>query len=45
MTQLNFLTSDQANNIAENFHTPVYVYSQEKLEQAADDFLAFPSAF
>jgi diaminopimelate decarboxylase len=45
MTQLNFLTYDQANKIAENFETPVYIYSQDKLEQAADDFLAFPSAF
>jgi diaminopimelate decarboxylase len=45
MTQLNFLTHDLANNIAQNFQTPVYVYSQEKLEEAADNFLAFPSAF
>jgi diaminopimelate decarboxylase len=45
MTQLNFLTEKQANYIAENFSTPVYVYSEEKLEAAADDFLSFPSAF
>lgn len=45
MTQLNFLTKDQANTIASDFQTPVYVYSQEKLEEAADNFLAFPSAF
>jgi diaminopimelate decarboxylase len=45
MTQLNFLTIAQANIIADNFQTPVYVYSQENLEQAADDFLAFPNAF
>lgn len=45
MTQLNFLTHEQANNIAGIFQTPVYVYSQEKLEEAADNFLAFPSAF
>lgn len=45
MTQLNFLTHDQADHIAQNFQTPVYVYSQEKLEEAADNFLAFPNAF
>jgi diaminopimelate decarboxylase len=45
MTQLNFLNSNQANQIAQDFQTPVYVYSQEKLEEAADNFLSFPSAF
>jgi len=45
MTQLNFLTKNQANQIAQDFQTPVYIYSQEKLEEAADNFLAFPSAF
>ncbi len=40
-----FFTSKQKNNIAKNYTLPVYVYSQEKLEQAADDFLDFPSAF
>ena len=45
MTQLNFLSVDQAHTIATYFQTPVYVYSQEKLEEAADIFLAFPSAY
>jgi diaminopimelate decarboxylase len=45
MTQLNFLTHDQADHIAQSFKTPVYVYSQKKLEEAADNFLAFPNAF
>lgn len=45
MTQLNFLSQDQANNITKNFALPVYVYSEEKLEEAADKFLAFPSAY
>ncbi|MDD2871833.1 MAG: diaminopimelate decarboxylase [Candidatus Gracilibacteria bacterium] len=42
---MNFLKKEQAHFIVENFDTPVYVYSEEKLEKAADDFLAFPSAF
>ena len=42
---MNFLTNKQVEYIAKNYTLPVYVYSQEKLEQAADDFLAFPSAF
>jgi diaminopimelate decarboxylase len=45
MTTLNFLTKSQANQIAQDFQTPVYVYSQERLEEAADNFLAFPSAY
>jgi diaminopimelate decarboxylase len=45
MHELNFLNREQAEQIAENFETPVYVYSEEKLEEAADNFLAFPSAF
>ncbi len=42
---MNFLTKEQVKYIAQNYELPVYVYSQEKLEQAADEFLAFPSAF
>jgi diaminopimelate decarboxylase len=45
MTQLNFLSEEQAKNIADNFHTPVYIYSEEKLDEAADNFLSFPSAY
>lgn len=45
MSALRFINNQQANFIRQNFETPVYVYSQEKLEAAADDFLAFPSAF
>ena len=45
MSALRFINNQQANFIRQNFETPVYVYSQKKLEAAADDFLAFPSAF
>lgn len=42
---MNFLKNEQAQFIVDNYETPVYVYSEEKLEKAADDFLAFPSSF
>ncbi len=45
MHELNFLTREQISDIEENFTTPVYVYSEEKLIEAADNFLAFPHAF
>ncbi len=42
---MNFLTDQLAIKIATNYGTPVYVYSEDKLLDAADSFLAFPSAF
>ena len=42
---MNFLTSRQAQEISETHTPPVYVYSEGKLLEAADNFLAFPSAF
>lgn len=42
---MNFLTQEQVSQIEQNYQTPVYVYSQEKLVEAADNFLAFPSAY
>ena len=42
---MNFLTKSQAEQIFTEYKYPVYVYSEEKLEQSADNFLAFPSAF
>jgi len=45
MNKLNFLSQQNVADIRENFKTPVYVYSQEKLEESADNFLEFPSAF
>ncbi len=42
---MNFLTREQAIYIDKNFVTPVYVYSEDKLDEAIDSFLSFPSAF
>jgi len=41
----NFLNNKQVKEIEEKFGTPVYVYSENELEKAADEFLAFPNAF
>ena len=40
-----FLTKQHINEIENNFQTPIYVYSEDKLIEAADNFLSFPSAF
>ncbi len=40
-----FLSPKQASSIRELFGTPVFVYSQSVLEQAAQNALAFPNAF
>jgi diaminopimelate decarboxylase len=42
---MNFLRKEEVKKIEENYNTPVYVYSENKLLEAADNFLAFPSAF
>ena len=42
---MNFLNKEQIIEIEDNFNTPVYVYSEDKLIEAADNFLAFPSVF
>jgi len=42
---LNFLEKEQVAFIAENYKTPVYVYSEKKLKEAVELFDAFPSAF
>lgn len=42
---LNFLTKEQVSYIAENYKTPIYVYSEKKLKEAIMAFDAFPSAF
>jgi diaminopimelate decarboxylase len=39
------VTEKQVREIAEEFGTPVYVYSEELLEEQADSALAFPNAF
>ena len=42
---MNFLTQQNIQEIEQNYQTPVYVYSENKLLEAADNFLSFPSAF
>ena len=42
---MNFLTQQKIQEIEQNYQTPVYVYSENKLIEAADNFLSFPSAF
>ncbi len=39
------VTEKQAREIASDFGTPVYVYSERLLEEQADKALAFPNAF
>jgi len=45
MHKLNFLTKDQIDYIDKNYKLPIYVYSEEKLLEAASSFKKFPSAF
>lgn len=42
---MNFLTVEQVTHITKNHQTPIYVYSEQKLLDAAQKFLDFPSAF
>jgi diaminopimelate decarboxylase len=42
---MDFLKVEQAKYIDKNFETPVYVYSEKKLLDAVNEFLAFPSAY
>ncbi|MBW2424519.1 MAG: diaminopimelate decarboxylase, partial [Deltaproteobacteria bacterium] len=39
---MSFLSDAQIESIRERFGTPVYVYDQQRLEEAADRVLAFP---
>ena len=45
LESLSFLTEDQCFEAAEEFGLPVYIYSQEVIEAACREVLAFPSAF
>ncbi|USN57748.1 MAG: diaminopimelate decarboxylase [Candidatus Peribacteria bacterium] len=45
MGPFNFLTRAQVDQVCADYTTPVYVYSENKLEEYADAFLAFPSAY
>ena len=40
-----FLTADIAAKIQQDHIIPIYVYNEKILEDTADEFLAFPSAF
>lgn len=40
---MSFLSEVQIDSIRERFGTPVYVYDQARLEEAADQVLAFPA--
>jgi diaminopimelate decarboxylase len=40
-----FLTSELVSQIAQNYQTPVYVYSEKELRDRAKEFMNFPSAF
>lgn len=42
---MEFLTSEQARQIAAQFGTPVYVYSERKLHENIQALLAFPNAY
>ena len=40
-----FLTPELVHEIAQNYETPVYVYSEKELRDRAREFMNFPSAF
>ncbi|XDD50959.1 diaminopimelate decarboxylase [Leptospira sp. WS92.C1] len=43
--KLKFLTESQVRSIAQQFGTPVFVYSRERIEKSCDTALAFPNAY
>lgn len=43
--KLKFLTPSQVRRIAEEFGTPIFVYSQEELEKRIEEAKNFPNAF
>lgn len=43
--KLRFLDPTQVRQLAAEFGTPLYVYSEEELRQRAEETLAFPNAF
>jgi diaminopimelate decarboxylase len=45
MSNLKFLSPAQVRNIANEFGTPVYIYSEKKLRRSAQEALNFPNAF
>ena len=45
MTELQFLTREQAESVRKSFGTPVYVYDEASLRRNAEAVLGFPNAF
>ena len=45
LEQLKFLSTDQVRNIASEFGTPLYVYSQQEIEKRCDIALSFPNEY
>ncbi|EMJ97734.1 diaminopimelate decarboxylase [Leptospira alstonii] len=43
--KLKFLTESQVRSIAQQFGTPVFVYSRERIEKSCDTALAFPNGY
>jgi len=43
--KLNFLNEKQIDKILSKYKTPVFVYNEDKLLEAAENFNNFPSAF
>lgn len=43
--KLKFLTESQVRSIAQQFGTPIFVYSRERIEKSCDLALAFPNAY
>jgi len=43
--KLKFLTAEQVRNLAKEYGTPIFVYSQAELERKCDEALAFPNAY
>ena len=43
--KLRFLNEKQVAQVAQNFGTPVFVYSRQEIENRCDETLAFPNAY
>ncbi|MDB2499567.1 diaminopimelate decarboxylase [bacterium] len=45
MSTPRFLSHDQCKQIAQEYRTPIYVYDEASLKQAAEEVLAFPAPY
>ena len=45
LEQMSFLNNDLCEKAAQEFGTPVYIYSQAAIEKSCSEVLAFPNAF